>query len=338
MCAGVKPFRVLPALAGVCCASLGLAQSAVQLSPSSSWLASEALGHAPRVAPAGSFSTVNGSASDVTVTAGSVVASAPFVTDNASAPEYPRYTWMDLDDVAALAFSANNSSDGVIFGGSKLVLAGATFANTAVDDLAISGLGDGGAGHDFLRAGTSASINAGATGSLQTAFLWQKADFTNGYEETGTNVTISRDDALSFSGYTEGAKIGGATGHWLVQTGGTYYVSTESFVLWGAEQAFSSSALLSTTWASVSFSNTSTTSDPLVTLGTPNALPLTSLTAVGVLLDADIVGGEAASVAQIRMTGFGFTPQAVPEPATWAALCGAFALGLAIWRQRGPRR
>ncbi len=169
---------------------------------------------------------------------------------------------------------------------------------------------------------------SGFTGSelsLQSAFIFQQADFASGHTAGSNTIT-----SLSVKSNSFGAAF---VGRFIVEVGGAYYVSnsTASFSS-SATTTLDGAPLTAETWA---------TYNPITDLNfdqdtaTFAALALNDVTAVGVYIEADSYTGTGNSPFAVGFDNFtvqGTTT--VPEPETFALIIGLGALGGAIIRRR----
>lgn len=154
---------------------------------------------------------------------------------------------------------------------------------------------------------------AGGT-SAKGVFLWNQADFLNGFN-SGT-VSVGAGSSLSL-GIT--ANSGGSTSRFVVNQGGTYYVSNASNTTFGAH-TFSVADITTQTWAVL---NTTT-----YTFGSFSPVTLNDVQGVGIFFNLAPSGNNQSIV---NINDFQF--DVVPEPS--ATLLGGLG-ALALLRRKRP--
>lgn len=169
----------------------------------------------------------------------------------------------------------------------------------------------------------------GTAGSYSTTIkgmiVWKQENFLNGGSTHTVSFGIGDSMSIGWTQITSTAH----TMRFVVNQGGTYYVSSASYTDQVTNQTGSNTVNwsinpTSTTWAPISTSDYS--------IGTYSARSLTGISAVGLFLDASRTNQQAL----VSFSDFqaGATLTAIPEPSTYAALAGLGALGLVIWRRR----
>ncbi|WP_309380876.1 PEP-CTERM sorting domain-containing protein [Cerasicoccus frondis] len=163
----------------------------------------------------------------------------------------------------------------------------------------------------------------GSTLSLHAAFLFKQEDFLPGYQ-SGANLI----EGLSMSSNSFGA----GTGRFLVEVGGSFYVSNSTMNVSGTTSLVLDAAALSTeTWAAY---------DPFTSLNFDQnssfgALALENVTGAGFYVERDSFAGSAATTPfGMGIETFEVVGITVPEPSVYALLLGAVVLGGALMRRR----
>jgi hypothetical protein len=171
--------------------------------------------------------------------------------------------------------------------------------------------------------GAAGTYSTTATGML----IWKKENFLAG--ANAQTVQFGAEDTLTV-GWTQIV----STSHdmrFVVQQGGTYYVSNANYTDAVANQTGTTAENWSiyaaaTTWAPI---NTST-----YAIGSFSSLALTDVTAVGLYMNASRTSQQVI----ISLRDFQADATAIPEPSAYAALIGLGALGLVAFRRRRQKR
>jgi hypothetical protein len=160
--------------------------------------------------------------------------------------------------------------------------------------------------------------------SLHAAYIFKKEDFLAGHT-TGSNTITGL--SISSNSYSAG------TGRFMVEVGGSYYVSNSTFSASGTKSLIlDSTALTTETWASyapasdLNFDQTATFT----------ALSLNNVTAVGYYIERDSWTGTTSSTPfGLGITNFEVTgTTTVPEPSSFALITGALAMACITRRKR----
>ncbi len=171
---------------------------------------------------------------------------------------------------------------------------------------------------DFVQFGRGFGLPSG-TIDFTVAVLWKKADFLNGGDSQSVDLTT--DNALSLD-WTDRSNNASLTGRWLVDIDGTTYVSNESF----SGGAVTSSAITSTTWASIDLADSMFNAP-----GSFGALSVSDIDGVGFYLSGNYSGG-GLELAQLN--SYSADAAVIPEPSSFALLAGALGMGLVMMRRR----
>lgn len=268
--------------------------------------------------------------------------------------------WVNPANANGALFAAASPSSR-LFGGTKYTVSlnGTLAINSTAG--AVAGIQAGSAAgtgtiRDNIRSGISANIGAATagtfhTGTIQSAFVWKKDDFLNGYNAASPldaslgSLSVTGYGYLGNGGLETPTFFIATTARFIVQVGGTYYASATEFDLDDRRGGFvqaddgyagstaTSGSLGAQSWLPITFSTLSSDTTPLATLGLPAAISLGDVTAVGVLLSSTFSTPQGTF--QQRITDFEFN--VVPEPSTTALLTSTAALGtlLALRRRRG---
>lgn len=195
----------------------------------------------------------------------------------------------------------------------------------ATENRLVNGGGLGGV--DRYLFGSSGQPGAGKLQSAALVALWKKEDFLNGGNATQVNITTNN----AFS-----VQIGSPvlmTARWLVQTGGTYYVSAENFTLNGNASLLgtvvNSTGIITTTWAPIDL--TLNSGDLTATPGTYASLALNDIQSVGVYAS---YSNSVNTPARWTLEAFSVDALVVPEPSTYAMLLGGIITLLLLRRRR----
>ncbi len=221
------------------------------------------------------------------------------------------FTWIPFSDSTALTPSSGYTGPAAYGGASQEANADGTFSNTGRYRMVNNSNGD------YLELFQGISWADIVDNSRQQAAVT--------YFKSGAPFSISADDALSVTarGFMQGTGPENLVGRWAVRdSSGDIHVSNETFALSTTKTSFTSSTLLSTTWAALDTSD----DDLFQSYGSFGTLSLTGLTGAGVYLEyarPDIDNNGAGASFEL------FEFAAVPEPASLAlmGLGGLLMLG-----------
>lgn len=171
--------------------------------------------------------------------------------------------------------------------------------------------------------------------SMHGTYLFKQSDFGSGYTTGILNISNISVTMIGYGSADSAGNSYDATGRFMVQIGGVYYVTESTFSLTGnAVTTFSLNSLSSQRWAVYDPSSSLDFDQSAATYGT---LTLTGVTEVGVYFEDDSWTGTSSSTSAfgLGLSSIIVEGSVVPEPSTMAmATTGMGALALLYARRR----
>ncbi len=230
-------------------------------------------------------------------------------------------------DTSTPMFTTNefNVQSSIFYGGKNNTFFNSG-ASIGTDNRLVNGGGLGGVDRYLL--GSANNPGYGVTQFNALVALWKKENFLNGGDAAQVNIASNNAFRAQIS-----AQIP-LTGRWLVQIGGTYYVSEESFVtdtdLVG--NVFNSTGVSTSQWASIDLAASG--GDLTALPGSFGALSLNNIQSVGVY--ASFFGAPSSGTINPRWSLEAFSVDAVVIPEPSALALAAIGLGaMLLVRRRG---
>ncbi|MDQ8209620.1 hypothetical protein QEH52_19025 [Coraliomargarita sp. SDUM461003] len=165
----------------------------------------------------------------------------------------------------------------------------------------------------------------GSTLSAHTLYLFKQEDFATGHQSGSNNITSL---SVKSNSYGDGA----LTARFLVQIGGTYYLSNTTATM-GYSNTFeiSESTLLLETWAEYTPYDSLDFDQGTAIFAT---LDLNNVTAVGLYAENDAYSdGTSTTAFALGITNFEVQGTTVPEPSSYALLLSLMTVGLTCSRR-----
>ncbi|WPJ97022.1 hypothetical protein SH580_04785 [Coraliomargarita algicola] len=154
--------------------------------------------------------------------------------------------------------------------------------------------------------------------TAEGAFIWNQADFLNGYD-TGT-LSMSAGDSMSLDITTVTTAGASSEIRFVVNNGGTYYVSNTSTT--NTSGSFTISDLSTETWATMS-------TDDTYSFGSFSSVAMTDIQGVGYYFDLSTTAGEG----NFRLDVNDFKYTVVPEASSFGLLFGLLSFCFVLKRR-----